>query len=205
MHLTESQLNDFVDDALAAGERAALAQHLDECAQCRDEVTALQTLAKRVAALPAALPPERDLRAGIWAQVDRRTLWHWRYPLAAAAVLLIAISSVVTLLITRPEDAAVVRAPQAEPVAVDLVRLEQRYRSEVDELQTALRKNRAQLAPATVRILEDNLRIIDAAIQEARTALANDPQSPTLGELLRSAYQQKLELLKQAARSSAET
>jgi hypothetical protein len=65
--------------------------------------------------------------------------------------------------------------------------------------------NRTQLAPETVRILEENLRIIDTAIQEARAALARDPQSAALGEMWRSAYQRKLELLEQAARSTAGT
>ena len=205
MHLTETQLHDVVDDTLPTDERAAITQHLASCTQCRGEVEALSALLQRVHALPASVQPERDLRSSMWAQVDRRTLWYWRYPLAAAAVLLIGISSIVTVLVTREGNAPVVRATQPQPAAVDLVRLERDYRSEVEELQAALRRNRDQLAPETVRILEDNLRIIDAAIMEARAALANDPQSATLGELLRSAYQQKLDLLKQVARSSAET
>jgi hypothetical protein len=131
-------------------------------------------------------------------------LWHWRYPLAAAAVLLIAVSSVVTVWLTRDANAPVVRATTGAPT-VDLVRLESQYSSEVVELQQTLREQRAQLAPETIAILEENLAIIDRAIQEARGALANDPQSPMLGELLKSAYQRKLDLLKQAARSSAET
>ena len=74
-------------------------------------------------------------------------------------------------------------------------------------LQTlrVLREQRAELSPETVQILEENLEIIDKAIQDARSALVNDPQSDMLGEMLRSAYQRKIDLLKQAARSSAET
>jgi anti-sigma factor RsiW len=205
MHLTETQLNDLVDDVLADDERATVTAHLDVCAQCRAELAALRTLLQQVGQLPASVPPERDLRSDIWSQVDRKTLWHWRYPLAAAAVLLIAVTSVLTVLLTRESSGPVIRATQPAATTVDLVRLEQRYSSEVEQLQAVLRQNRDQLAPETVQILEENLQIIDAAILEARTALANDPQSAMLGELLRSAYQRKVDLLKQVARSSAET
>jgi hypothetical protein len=204
MHLTETQLNDYVDDVLTHAEVAEVDAHLASCAACRGEAEALRGLVQRVGALPAAIEPERDLRAGIWAQADRRTLWHWRYPLAAAAILLIAISSTVTVLLTRNESAPIVRVTETTG-GVDLVRLESQYSTEVQSLERTLREQRENLSPETVRILEENLAIIDKAIQEARTALVNDPQSDMLGELLRSAYQRKLDLLKQAARSSAET
>ena len=67
-------------------------------------------------------------------------------------------------------------------MSVDLVRLESRYSSELTALQETLREHRDQLAPETVRILEENPRIIDDAIQEARSALANDPQVLLLDE-----------------------
>lgn len=204
-HLTEAQINDFVDDALGATARADAARHLETCSECRAEVEILRSMLERVGRLPRVVHPGQDLRTGIWAQADRRTLWHWRYPLAAAAVLLIAATAVLTVMLTRETDG--VRIVRATPAAstIDLVRLEERYRNEVTELERTLAQNRAQLAPETVRILETNLQIIDAAIGEARAALANDPQSAMLGELLRSAYQRKLDVLKQAARSSAET
>ena len=206
MHLTETQINDFVDGTLDSRELASVREHVDACAECRAEIDALTTMLGRMQTLPASIAPERDLRPQIWQQVDRRTLWHWRYPLAAAAVALIAITSVLTLELSRNRDDADLPTAQATaPTYVDLVSLEREYRSEVEELERLLEDNRSQLAPETVQILEDNLRIIDAAIQEARSAIARDPNSSTLGELLRSAYQRKVELLKQAARTSAAT
>jgi hypothetical protein len=108
--------------------------------------------------------------------------------------------------VLRPANEPTIRTVEtATTPRVDLVSLEREYSQEVDEVQRALRQNRESLSPETVQILEENLRIIDSAIQEARTALASDPQSGMLGELLRSAYRRKVELLKQAARSTAAT
>ena len=205
MHLTESQINDLVDETLSDDERARALQHVAACAECRAEVDGLRAMVHRVAQLPASIQPERDLRPQVWARADRKTLWTWRYPLAAAAIALIAISSVVTLLLTRGDEGPVIREAATQTQTVDLVSLEREYSTEVEDLQRMLRVNRESLSPETVRILEENLRIIDSAIQEARTALERDPGSNMLGELLRSAYQRKLELLKQAARSSVST
>jgi hypothetical protein len=204
MHLNEAQINDYVDNALSESEAATMRAHLQSCAECQSGIESLRATLGRLGGLPKSIQPDRDLRSDIWAQADRRTLWHWRYPLAAAAVLLIAISSVVTVLLTRNSGQPVVRVTESSS-HVDLVRLEDQYSSELESLQRTLRQQRAQLSPETVRILEENLEIIDKAIGEARTALINDPQSNMLGELLRSAYQRKLDLLKQAARSSAAT
>ena len=204
MHLNEQQINDYLDGELSDAAATSVATHIQECDACRAEVEALRHLLARVGQLPRDIQPERDLRSGIWQQAERRTLWHWRYPLAAAAVLLIAISSTITVLLTRDAPGPVVRVTEATG-PVDLVSLETQYTNELAGLQRTLREQRDRLSPETVRILEENLAIIDRAIAEARNALVNDPQSDMLGELLRSAYQRKIDLLKQAARSSAET
>ena len=47
-------------------------------------------------------------------------------------------------------------------------------------------------------ILERNLRVIDSALAESRAALKSDPANRSLGRLVLSAYEQKLELLKRA-------
>jgi hypothetical protein len=140
-------------------------------------------------------------------QTRRRALWSVRYRLAAAAVVLIVASSAVTLMIVQSQ-----RSGSFEPggsdvrlVGLNSRALERQYSEEVHELELVLRKSRGALAPETVKILEDNLRIIDNAIREAKAALASDPQSDMLVDLLRSAYERKLELLRQAAKSSPMT
>src|SRR5687768_10161540 len=169
MHLTETQINDLVDENLAAGELTRALQHLATCSECRAEVDELRAMLHRIAQLPASITPARDLRSDMWAKIDRKTLWTWRYPLAAAAVLLIALSSTITVFVLRPDQGPVITVTETQSApSVDLVSLEREYSQEVEDLQRLLRENRETLSPETVRILEDNLRIIDAAIQEAR-------------------------------------
>lgn len=205
MHLSEEQLNDLADGTLTGAALAEAQAHTRTCAECRVQVEAIRAMLQRVSALPRQIQPERDLRADIWAQADRKTLWSWRYQLAAAAVILIAVTAVITASLTRNRELPVNMVEHTTRSPIDFVSLEPQYRAQAAELQDALREQRDQLSPETVRILEENLRIIDTAIQEARAALARDPQSAALGEMWRSAYQRKLDLLKQAARSTAET
>ena len=60
--------------------------------------------------------------------------------------------------------------------------------------------SRQTLDPATVRVLEENLRIIDRALTEARAALRSDPGNPVLEELLLATHRKRLDLLRGAAR-----
>ncbi|MGQ0815976.1 MAG: hypothetical protein ACT4O1_16215 [Gemmatimonadota bacterium] len=162
-----------------------------------------------LAALPRELQPERDLRDDIWNRITSApdaTLWSMRYRLAAAALLLIALSSLVTLaLVERDADVAIERPNDIRLVGRDPLTLQRHYSEEVQELELVLRKSRGALSPETVKILETNLEIIDNAIREAHGALRADPNSALLVDVLRSAYERKLELLRQAAKTSPVT
>src|SRR5688572_27114901 len=108
MHLTEEQLNDLADDAVAGAELTAAAAHLSVCAACRDELDGLRLLFAEVTALPAGIAPARDLLPEIHAAIDRdqaqtlparwrvRTVWSARWALAAAAIVLIVATAVIT-------------------------------------------------------------------------------------------------------------
>jgi anti-sigma factor RsiW len=52
MHLSDEQLNEYLDQALAPGARAAASAHLAECADCGARLTALQGLFASIEALP---------------------------------------------------------------------------------------------------------------------------------------------------------
>jgi hypothetical protein len=73
------------------------------------------------------------------------------------------------------------------------------YEGAVRELQAEFQRRRATLDPETVRVVTENLAIIDTAIEEARAALAEDPSSSFLQTHLASAMRQKVELLSRVA------
>jgi hypothetical protein len=212
MHLDDTQLNDYLDGVLDADEAERVRRHIGECESCAREAEVLTSLKAAIVELPRDIRPERDLREGIWNRIEQpraaRTLWSMRYSLAAAAVLLIAVTSVVTRALVMGTGDDEVGADYNSAVQLtsdDAGKLEREYSEEVQELEMILRKSRGALAPETVRIMEENLTIIDRAINEAQSALASDPNSEMLVDLLRSAYERKLELLRQAARSSPVT
>jgi len=70
---------------------------------------------------------------------------------------------------------------------------------EIGRLQMVLSQRKAQLDPATVKVVEDNLALIDRAVSQARAALESDPASGFLSERMDEALRKKLELLRTVA------
>ena len=191
----ETQLNEYVDGTLAAAARALVEAHLAGCAGCREAVVELRALVAGAADLPKRIEPARDLWTGIAARVGKREVRNgkrwWRTALAAAATLVIGFA-VYRLL---PPFAAHYR-----PVGEGWLAVEAQYEQASDELTRALATERDRLAPATVALLERNLAAIDAALREARDALARDPENVELRGLVASAAREKVELLRWATR-----
>ena len=61
-----------------------------------------------------------------------------------------------------------------------------------------------RLAPETVRLIEENLGIIDEAIRQSLTALEATPLSVPLQQAVMTSYERKLDFLRQAAAITAE-
>jgi anti-sigma factor RsiW len=79
------------------------------------------------------------------------------------------------------------------------------YGKQIELLQNIVQQRKAQLDPATVAIIERNLQIIDAAIEQSKAALRRDPASRMLSEQLNHALDNKVELLRTAAMLPAST
>lgn len=100
---------------------------------------------------------------------------------------------------TSPESAAVRGAPIGAPGAqLASSSVDEKYAKSIAELERVLEERRSELDPQTVRVIEENLRLIDGAIDQARRALAEDPASEYLKGHLATTMEQKLELLRQA-------
>ncbi|HEX2091195.1 MAG TPA: zf-HC2 domain-containing protein [Longimicrobiaceae bacterium] len=214
-HPTEELLNDYVDGLLPASERKAAELHLAGCAECRAEVEGLRTLLLRVAELPREIAPPGEVWEALRGDtVDLPGWWTFRFTrreLAAAAVVLMVLSSALTAALLRgrstrePILAPVVVRPAVRGVPVELRRAEGEYARATVELEAALRAQRGQLAPGTVQVLEESLRIIDRAIGDARAALARDPANAEISHALDATYREKIDVLERAVRLAAQT
>ena len=190
-----------------------------------NELTDKEIEAIRAAA--AKLPlvePSRDLWPGIEARLGARVVdinhvaqrrargivVSTRMLASAAAILMVATAGTTYLVLrdTMPAGGTVAAvAPGARPAEGGLATQASlpvggefgAYTEEIDDLQGAIAERRSRLDPATIAVIERNLRIIDAAIEESRRALANDPASPLLTALLSEALANKVRLLRQAA------
>ncbi len=73
------------------------------------------------------------------------------------------------------------------------------YDQAVVDLEKMLEAGRSRLDPETVRILEDNLRTIDLAIEQSRKALRADPANVYLNNHFAASRNRKLALLRRAS------
>ena len=222
-HVTE-HLSAYLDDDLNPSERRALEAHVGTCAVCAAELDELRRLVAYAGTVASSdVPPPSDLWPGIEARIARV---HQPAPaprdvgapsrvslsvaqLAAAAVLLIGVSAGTAWFIRG----GVARTPAIIPSAIhaeveptpapDAVRpvnfADAQYDAAVSDLELALMERRNDLNPRTVEILERNLKLIDAAIAQARQALEEDPGNAYLNRHLVESRRRKLDLLRRAA------
>jgi hypothetical protein len=177
----------------------------------------LRTLARETALLPREIDPPADAWNRIRDVIDSArvvsiaptTSW-WQRPavLAAAGLILVAGSSVVTATVmndraaaARAEDRGTRTPAAARQVTESLAQftaMENDYIASANRLTEILESRQSDLSPETVAKLKESLRVIDAAIIEARRALAADPSNKALMEMLTASYTQKVDLLKRS-------
>ena len=97
----------------------------------------------------------------------------------------------------RKSSAPAATQPAVHPTVRAVTR---NYDDAVQELEGVLERNRDQLDTTTVRVLEQNLAIIDRAIRDARAALGQQPSNPYLTKYLDQAMQRKVQLLQRATK-----
>jgi hypothetical protein len=96
-------------------------------------------------------------------------------------------------------DSASGRTPGMIPAAVssdDLLPEEQGYVRATSELLHALEARRDHLSPETLKVVDQNLTIIDQALGQVREALRKDPGNHQLTRMLTATHQRKVDVLR---------
>jgi hypothetical protein len=215
-HPAEERLNDWVDGLLEPAEAADVEAHVTACAECRASVERLHALLALTAQLPKSIEPP----TGTWEAIASRTvdmgrlrrevLRSLRVPLAAAALVLVTLGAGVTALLLRSasDDRAtgIVAGERETPSrlgAATLVVAEDTYQREFDALIAEFRANRASLDSVTVAVVEENLTIIEQALNRAHAALEADPANRELPLLITDTHRKRIEIVERALRLSA--
>jgi len=214
-----ARLDDLVDGTLSAADRGAVTLHLETCTLCREAEAEVRAQVAGATALPRVIEPAHDLWPGIAARIQGETVAQGRFgavrrprlhqlgALAAAAAALVVVSSVVTTLIVARRDAATGPLGQGRTgtaaggtvAGIELSQARGTYEAARRQLLAALETRRSSLSPATLGVLDENVRIIDEAVRQMETALTRDPDNQELPSLLVTAYRQEIDMLQRAA------
>lgn len=205
----------YLEGTLAPGEAALVEVHLGACPACREACRRLREVLDRAAALPREIEPESDLWPGIARRIEQGKLValqpsrprvsntrSWLVQ-AAAAVLLVAATATLTWRLTsRPLQAPPPTGLDATGGVVfsSYQAAEPQYEAAIAALMAEFQRQRGRLSPVTVAEVERNLKIIDTALEEAKSALQRDPSNAGLGFLVAGMQQRKRGLLEQANR-----
>ena len=218
------RLSEYLDGELNETEVRELETHLAGCAECAAILQELRGVMARAGSLDDR-PPAHDLWAGVAQRIGSapapaadvgpiesaptrkraflaRRLSFSLPQLAAAAIALMVISGGVSRWVRvggRPGAPVGVSSAPVLTVATAAEFGGAKYDSAVVELEQALSANQGDLDSVTVRVIQQNLAIIDRAIDQARSALAADPGSVYLSNHLAGALKRKIELLRRAA------
>ena len=216
MHPSDLHLSEYVDDSLDADQRAAVTEHLVGCRACRALVADFSEVRRAAAALGTIEPPART-----WARIENqidRTLrqssvdrqhstshgpadarhdvrrWPW---LAAAAARVLATAGGVWLV--RPPlgggTAPATEAATAQSVEAELAQAEQHYEKAISGLEQIANAEKGALDPRTAATLQENMGVVDQAIDESRAALNAQPASDPARRSLLDSFKAKIELL----------
>lgn len=204
-------MHDAVDGDLASERVEQLDGHLASCSECRRQMLDLQALVSAASELPKGIEPKRDL----WPEIEGRlvevktprvSLAHVGLAVAAMVIIGVALSVLMTPESKPqflPADRSGVVLADHQTATLDGVRLE--YREARAELLEVVQGRSQEISPETQKIIDNNLALIDRAIDEIETVLADNPGEGRLDRHLYLAYARQIELLRWAARMPSQT
>ncbi len=210
------RLSLFIDGALDPRDRAAVAAHLDTCEACRGVVRDLERVRAAARQLGPIAPPDH-----VWLEVagqirldqsppsgdtiaplaaapaarSRGALAQWIG--LAAALVLITLGAYVVMRAPAPDAPAgnAAATGSVESVSEQLRLAMEHYEQAIAELEKLATSDTGSLDPFVAATLQQNIRAIDQAIAESRTALSDNPESQPARESLFEALRRKVGVL----------
>lgn len=174
----------------------------------------MRRLLAEAAELPRSIEPPRDLWPEIEARLGERrppaaVAWRRFVYQAVAAIFFMALGAVLALALRPAERPEIgpgdgdVRAASLAGVS-DFATAEAEYLRAKDQLWLLALSRRDELSPVAMRVVERNLRIIEAAIRDLRGALADDPENSQIEGMLLAKHRQGIEILQRLTMPPAE-
>jgi putative zinc finger protein len=205
----QPRLSAYIDGALAAEDRADVARHLDQCAECRGLVRDLERLRGAARSLGPMHPPDH-----IWLEIAgqvhatagpaakpaapparRPVVWQW----AGLAAALVLVTMAVYGVMRAPREAVPAgnagQDAAVKAVADELKLAMQHYENAITQLEALTKNNNGAIDPVIAATLQKNLAVVDQAIAESRVALTNNPESEPARESLFEALRRKVGVL----------
>lgn len=208
---------EVVDGSLDPARQRDLERHLDGCASCRALLADLKSIQAAAFTLdrlevPAHVLPRLQERIAaetpraparlLAFSASRAATAAW---VAAAAALVVVTTAGIWSLLSSPVTPGpgragagqVDRAQIVASVQAELQAATEHYEKAIQQLEQIARSEDGALDPQLAAVLQDNLQVIDQAIDESRAALARQPTSIEVQAGLFEAMRSKVALLQQ--------
>ena len=211
-HDVQPRLSEFADGELSGGDRTEVTAHLVNCEACRDLLHDLQHIRRAAESLGPIAPPDH-----VWLQVagqarierpmvERPATRIARSPATrqwiglAAALVLVTVGAHYFLnsvpVESGPNDPGnAAEASSVKRIADELTLAMEHYDNAVTELETLARASKDVLDPQMTEALRQNIQTVNAAIDESRAALVENPGSKTARDSLVEALRRKVVVL----------
>ena len=205
----QPRLSEFADGHLDAAERAAIDAHLAKCVACRGLYQDLQRVRRAAASLGPITPPDHvwlqvagqtrlDLPAGSRQErtpARRGAIVQW----AGLAAALVGITLGAHFFMRGARNAGTPSNPQGAPaverIAEELSLAMQHYDNAITQLEALAKSDSDALDPQMAETLRQNIATVNAAIDESRQALTQNPGSQLAQTSLFEALRRKVVVL----------
>jgi hypothetical protein len=214
-------IDELVDGTLDDARSRAVRAHLRACPTCAARESATRALVDAVSGLERPEPP-----SGLWRNLAARLddeeaaatrpprlwwWWHaWRRSILAGGGALAAAGLAFALFVARdrqPVGEVLARELPRPAVTTDLLleeatrevaRAERDYRNAIEELRAIAGEERLRWSPEAARAFDENLAVIDAAIDRQAAAFRGSEADPAAADGLHASYQRKIDFLQEA-------